>query len=176
MVVHGRAAEAARALGDQAAEAAALSSLSQIDLHHGHGRAAAGRLEQALGLFREVGDQVGEARALSGLGDVHLRLGRYRQAREHLRQGLTLCRETSDRLNEAYIVALLGDLSLRLGRDQDATERLTRALRYAAIVTPSPHRRLTRRSHDRGNQEGSPPGLAGTEAGLADAGGGDPAA
>jgi DNA-binding SARP family transcriptional activator/tetratricopeptide (TPR) repeat protein len=128
MVVHGRAAEAARALGDHAAEATALSSLSQIDLHHGHGRAAAGRLEQALGLFRAADDRAGEARVLHNLATVEAQEGQYQQAGEHHRQALRLHQASGNQPGAARALSGLGDVDLRLGRYRQAREHLQQAL------------------------------------------------
>jgi len=128
VVIHGHAVAAARAIGDRAAEAAALSNLSQIDLHYGHGRQAASRLQQALTLFREAGDMAGEARVLHNLATVETQEGRYQQAGQHHQEALELHLAVGNRAGAARALHGLGDIDLRMGRYQRAGDNLGRAL------------------------------------------------
>jgi tetratricopeptide (TPR) repeat protein/DNA-binding XRE family transcriptional regulator len=126
--IHTHALGAARAISDRSAEAAALSHLSQIDLHHGHGRQATSRLRQALALFREADDRVGEARILHNLATVEAQQGRYQQADDHHQQALKLYLATGDKTGAARALHGLGDVGLRLGHYHRAGGHLQRAL------------------------------------------------
>jgi tetratricopeptide (TPR) repeat protein/transcriptional regulator with XRE-family HTH domain len=128
VVIHTRAIGAARAIGDRAAEATALSALSQIDLHHGDSQQATSKLQQAHALFGEAGDQAGQARALQNLATVESQQGRYQQAGEHHWQALQLYLATGVRAGAARALHGLGDVDLRMGRYQRADEHLQRAL------------------------------------------------
>jgi tetratricopeptide (TPR) repeat protein len=127
-VIHTHALAAAHATGDRAGQATALSNLSQIDLHHGRGQQAAGRLRQALALFREAGDQAGKARVLNNLATVEAQQGRYRQAGQHHQQALQLYLATGNQTGAARALHGLGDMDLRMGRYQRASDHLQRAL------------------------------------------------
>jgi len=128
VVIHTRAIGAARAIGDRAAEAAALSALSQIDLHYGDSQQATSKLQQAYALFCEAGDLAGQARALQNLATVESQQGRYQQAGEHHQQALQLYLATGNRTGAAHALHGLGDVDLRMGRYKRADEHLQRAL------------------------------------------------
>jgi tetratricopeptide (TPR) repeat protein/DNA-binding XRE family transcriptional regulator len=128
VVIYTHALAAARATGDHAAEATALSNLSQIDLHHGLSQRAASQLRQALALVREVGDRAGEARVLNNLATVEAQQGHYYQAGVHHQQALELYLAADDRTGAARALHGLGDMDLRLGRYQPADDHLQRAL------------------------------------------------
>jgi tetratricopeptide (TPR) repeat protein len=128
LVIHTRAMGAARAIGDRAAEATALSALSQIDLHYGDSQQATSKLQQAHALFCEAGDRAGQARALQNLATVESQQGRYQQAGEHHQQALQLYLATGNRTGAAHALHGLGDVDLRMGRYQRADEHLQRAL------------------------------------------------
>jgi DNA-binding SARP family transcriptional activator/tetratricopeptide (TPR) repeat protein len=128
VVIHSYALGAARAIGDPAAEATTLSSLSQIDLHYGYGEQATCQLRQAMALFREAGDRTGEARVLNNLATVEAQEGRYQQAGKHHQQALELYLAVGDQTGEARALHGLSDVDLRLGRYQRAHDHLGRAL------------------------------------------------
>ena len=71
IALHTHARDAARGVGDQAAEAQALSHLGSIDWRQGRYPTATDQLQQALDLFRATGDLSGEARVLTNLGAVN---------------------------------------------------------------------------------------------------------
>jgi tetratricopeptide (TPR) repeat protein len=127
-VIHAHAVAAAGAIGDRVGQATALSNLSQIDLHYGHGQQAASRLRQALALFREAGDREGEARVLNNLATVEAQQGRYRQAGQHHQQALQLYLAAGNQTGAARALHGLGDMDLRIGRYQHAGDHLQRAL------------------------------------------------
>lgn len=126
--IHAHALTAARNVGDRAAEAMALSCLSQIDLHYGNGERAAGQLRQALALFSELRDQAGEARILHNLATVETQKGQYRQAGQHHQRALELYRDTGNRIGAARALCGLGDVDLRLGCYRQAGDHLRQAL------------------------------------------------
>jgi tetratricopeptide (TPR) repeat protein len=127
-VVHEHALRAARKAGDQAAEAAALTSLGAVDMRQGRYQEATRRYQQAVTLFRKTDDLTGEARAIANLGALALQQGDYEQATGHLQQAVALCRETGDRSGEAHVLSSLGLIDLRQGRYQRATAHFEQAL------------------------------------------------
>ena len=126
--IHIHAVTAARILGDREAEAAALSSLSQIDLHYGRSQQATSQLQQALVLLSGTGDRASQARVLHNLAIVEFQEGRYRQAADHHQQALKLHREAGNQAGAARALHGLGDVNLRLGRYQQAGGNLRQAL------------------------------------------------
>jgi tetratricopeptide (TPR) repeat protein len=128
VVIYTHALAAARAIGDHAAEATALSNLSQIDLHHGRSQRAASQLRQALALFRDAGDRGGEARVLHNLATVEAQQGCYQQAGAHHQQALQLYLAVGNRTGVVRALHGLGDVDLRLGRYERADDHLQRAL------------------------------------------------
>jgi tetratricopeptide (TPR) repeat protein len=128
VVIHGRAVSAARALGDCAAEATALSHLSQIDLHYGRAQRATSQLQQALALFREAGDRAGEARVLHNLATVEAQVGQYQQAGDHHQQALELHLASGNRTGAVRALHGISDVDLRMGRHQRADGNLQQAL------------------------------------------------
>ena len=127
VTIHGNAQQAARQIGDRAAEATALISLGIIDLRQARYAEATGRLEQALELYRETGDQVGEARALANLGFIDFLQGRVSQGETRLTRSTTMFRELGDAAGEARGLTSLGFFHLRQGRGEEAVDLLQRA-------------------------------------------------
>ena len=80
MTIHGRAHDAARLLGDRAAEAIALTNLGIISWRQGRYQQAADYHRRSLAASVEIGDRRGEATALANLGIVYERQGRYQRA------------------------------------------------------------------------------------------------
>jgi tetratricopeptide (TPR) repeat protein len=126
--IHTHAVAAARLLGDREAEAAALSSLSQIDLHYGRSHQATSQLQRALMLLSGTGDRASQARVLHNLATVEFQEGRYQQAGEHHRQALELHRAAGNQAGAARALGGLSDVDLRLGRFQEAGANLQQAL------------------------------------------------
>jgi tetratricopeptide (TPR) repeat protein/transcriptional regulator with XRE-family HTH domain len=128
VAVSNHARRAACDVGDRSAEAAALNSLTIVDLQQGRYERAGGQLERALALYREVGDQAGEARALGNLGNVRYQQGRYQEAVGYQRQSLKLRRDAHDQAGEANTLNNLGLIYLRQGRYAHAAGHLEQAL------------------------------------------------
>jgi tetratricopeptide (TPR) repeat protein/DNA-binding SARP family transcriptional activator len=126
--IHTDARNAARQMGDRAAEAYALANLGVVHMRQGRYEQAAEHYQGALGLFRETGDRVGEARTLTHLGLVNWRQGRYQQAAERHAQALTCYRQTGTRVGEANALSNLGLVSWRQGRYGEAAEGHRQAL------------------------------------------------
>ena len=128
VAVNSHARRAACDVGDRSAEAAALNSLTIVDLQQGRYERAGDQLERALALYREVSDQAGEARALGNLGNVRYQQGRYQEAIGYQQQSLRLRRDRHDQAGEANTLNNLGLIYLRQGRYADAAGHLEKAL------------------------------------------------
>jgi DNA-binding SARP family transcriptional activator len=128
VTVTASAVAAARAIGDRAAQARALTHLGRLHRRQGQLDRAAGTYEQALTLYAGLGDRAAEAGALRNLGSVHWRLGHYRQAAEHYQQAWTRYRELGDEAGQADASVRLGLVDERLGDEARAAERLQSAL------------------------------------------------
>ncbi|HEY0934554.1 MAG TPA: BTAD domain-containing putative transcriptional regulator [Trebonia sp.] len=128
VTVHGHALDAARLLGDRAAEATALTNLGIISWRQGRYQQAAGYHEQARTASVEVGDINGEAVAVANLGAVYERQGRCERAAACHRQALALFREAGDRSGEARALANLGSVAGRQNRYEEAVRWYQRSL------------------------------------------------
>jgi tetratricopeptide (TPR) repeat protein len=137
ITVHTEAGQAARALGDPAAEAGALINLGVVNWQLGNYDAALAQLRSALDRFREVGDRRGEARALGNLGVVRTSTGDYDAAAGFHEQALARFTEIGDRVGEANTLTNLGDVYVRAGRHTEAAGHHDRAL---AIFRALDHR------------------------------------
>ena len=128
MTIHGRARDAARLLGDRAAEATALTNLGIICWRQGRYQQAIDHHEQARAASVEIGDRAGQAIAVANLGVVYERQGRLGQAAESHRLGLALFREAGDQTGEARALANLGSVAARQGRYDQAVGCYQQAL------------------------------------------------
>jgi tetratricopeptide (TPR) repeat protein/transcriptional regulator with XRE-family HTH domain len=104
---HAAAIQAARQLDDRSGEAGALTNLGDVRRLAGDYPAAAGALEEALGIYRDIGSRLGQANALTYLGDVRTLTGDYLVAGQVLEQALSSYRELSDRLGQANALSNL---------------------------------------------------------------------
>ena len=119
---------AARDVGDQVAEARALTDLGLISWHQGRYRLAADYLEQAAGLFSLTGTRTGEAYALGNLGLAVMRLGRCEDAASHLERALSLFCQAGDAGGEAWALVNLGDVHVHRSHYRLAVGNLNKAL------------------------------------------------
>jgi tetratricopeptide (TPR) repeat protein/transcriptional regulator with XRE-family HTH domain len=126
LVIHGHAGQAARHLGDRAAEANASNYLGVMDMRQGRWDRAHAHFGRALPPYRAAGDRAGQARVLANLGLVGIVLGRD-EAAGQLHRALGLFRELGDRSGEARALASVGFLHLRQGRYADAADDLERS-------------------------------------------------
>ncbi|HUN38243.1 MAG TPA: BTAD domain-containing putative transcriptional regulator, partial [Trebonia sp.] len=122
LTIHGHARQAARVLGDQAAEATALTNLGIISWRQGRYRQAIDYHQQAMAASVEIGDQAGKATALANLGVVYERQGHYDEAARCHSDSLALTRQLGDRGGEARELANLGSVAARRG-DYDQAVR-----------------------------------------------------
>jgi tetratricopeptide (TPR) repeat protein len=132
--VHILAEAAAGRLGDQTAQAAALTALARARHSTGDypgGAEAAGR---ALALYRTLGDRLGQARALADLGHMCWMTGDYPGAAPRLRQAVRLFRAVGDRRGQARVLTEIGEIRRMTGdfpgaaRDQAQALAVFRAL------------------------------------------------
>ena len=128
VAIYTHALRAARNIGDQAAEAYALTNLGFVSWRQGYYPQAAKQHQQALTLFREIGHRAGEADVLDSLGRVYRRQGRYQQTAEHHQQALTLFREIGHRAGEACALDRLGLVYRLQGCYPQAAEHHQQAL------------------------------------------------
>ncbi len=126
LVIHGHAGQAARQLGDRAAEANASNYLGVMDMRQGRWDRASAHFERALPPYRAARDYVGEARVLGNLGFVGSVLGRD-DAIGQMQRALGLFRDLGDRSGEARVLASVGFLHLRQGRYAEAADHLQRS-------------------------------------------------
>jgi tetratricopeptide (TPR) repeat protein len=119
---------AAGQVGDQAAEARALTDLGLICWHQGRYGRAADHLEQAARLFGLTGTRTGQAYALGNLGLAVMRLGRCEDAACHLERALSLFCQAGDHGGEAWALVNLGDVHVHLCHYRLAAGNLNKAL------------------------------------------------
>ena len=134
ITMHTCARRAARRAGDQAAEAAALTSLSAVDRRQGRYADAIRNLRQAETLFRNAGDQAGQARALASLGQIHIQQGRYQQAARRQHQALVIWRARNYQAGQANALCCLGQIGIRQGHYPQAARQLRLALTLCGEV------------------------------------------
>jgi len=123
------AAEAARRLGDRAAEGRHLGNLGIAYHRLGEYRKAIGYYEQALEIDREIGDRRGEGAALGNLGLAYADLGEVRKAIGYYEQALGIAREIGDRRAEGAWLGNLGLAYADLGDVREAIGYYERALK-----------------------------------------------
>jgi tetratricopeptide (TPR) repeat protein len=126
--IHGSAQRAARDIGDQAAEAAALNSLGVLELRQSHYQQALDHLERALELCRQAQDLAGQARTLANLGFTDFARGRGQGAIDYLTESLDIWRGLGNRAGEARALGYLGSFRLLRGEYAQAESDLGRAL------------------------------------------------
>jgi tetratricopeptide (TPR) repeat protein/transcriptional regulator with XRE-family HTH domain len=124
---HTAAVQAARHLGDQQGEAAALNDLGDALYLRGDFRAAAEMQEMAVSIYRELGDRQGQANALSDLGGLRELMGDRRGAAD-LKEALAICRDLGDRLGQAWVLSWMGYARRHTGDMDSAAGPLAEAL------------------------------------------------
>jgi tetratricopeptide (TPR) repeat protein len=128
LAIHGHARDGARAIGDVAAEANALTALGGVHMSAGRPAEAMADMWAALALFTEVGNEVGQARVLCNVGMIEERSGRYTAAVDHYRGSLLRYRESDDTTGPAHVLTRLGTVEARLGRITAGQDHLRAAL------------------------------------------------
>jgi DNA-binding SARP family transcriptional activator/tetratricopeptide (TPR) repeat protein len=120
--------DAAAAVGDPAAQAAAHHNLGMARWCLGDHARAAEHFNSALALARQAGWVDGEAASLGDLAFVSSELGRLEQAADHLSCALALHRQTGYKAGQAMALGNLGHVYLQMGRPEQATDQLTKAV------------------------------------------------
>ncbi|MFL1902167.1 BTAD domain-containing putative transcriptional regulator [Streptomyces tauricus] len=105
-----RALDVARRLGDDAAEAIALSDLAGLHFMQGRAGEALVLTDQALARWRGLGVLTRVQRCLSNRGLLLESLGRYSECETALRESLELARQAGDADGEAVAYSHLGNL------------------------------------------------------------------
>lgn len=121
------AVEAARFLGDRAAEASNLVRLGNGYERVGRPIDAKGCYEAALERYKEIDHRLGEGRALGSLGVCHMALGDTVAAERCYRGQLKITQELGDLRNEAATRGNLGVLYKDAGRPDDAIREISKA-------------------------------------------------
>ena len=131
-VTLGRAAlAAARTVGDQHAQARALTQLGVAQKQTGDYPGAAASLTRALQLSRDLGDRQSQAWALTQLGVVQQQTGDHPGAAASLTRALQLSRDLGDRQIQAWALTQLGVVQQQTGDHPGAAASLTRALQLS---------------------------------------------
>ncbi|WP_152521574.1 AfsR/SARP family transcriptional regulator [Amycolatopsis decaplanina] len=128
------ALDAAKRLGDRAAQAAALHLLGRVRSMAGDHAQALADLTGALTLYQEIGDLTGEATTHFSLGLASGGREDHETALNHAYRALELFRATEDRPWEAFSVSALGWYSARLGQDEPAIAYSSEALQLLRDV------------------------------------------
>ncbi|MCC7160990.1 MAG: tetratricopeptide repeat protein [Anaerolineae bacterium] len=147
------ALEAARRLGDRAAEGRQLANLGSCYIELGEPQRAIELYQERLTLAREIGDRRGEGIAYGNLGVAYADLGAARQAIEFYEQHLNIAREVHDRRGESSALGNLGAAYSDLGEtgraigksDRQAIGCLAqgRELEYERAVTHPNHTHIS---------------------------------
>jgi tetratricopeptide (TPR) repeat protein len=138
LALHTKAVAAARALGDHAGQAAALTQLGIIQNLTGDCPGALATLEQASQLYQELGDLLGQANILTQTGDVRGFVDDYLGAVDDLGHALRLYQQLGDRLGQANALSQRGDIRRYTGDYPGAVPDLERALRlYRELGNPT---------------------------------------
>jgi DNA-binding SARP family transcriptional activator len=122
------ALDAARRLGDRAAEALAHSGLARAGILLDHTGEADAHLLRALELLDELGDRTGRARVHRDMAWSFEQQGRYGTALRHAVESLDLFRAVGNHAGEARALNAIGWLYARLGRYDDALTHCEQAV------------------------------------------------
>jgi tetratricopeptide (TPR) repeat protein/transcriptional regulator with XRE-family HTH domain len=125
---HATAVQAARHLGDRAAEAGALTNLGDVRRLTGDYPGAARDLHEALGIYPDLGDRLGQAGALTFLGKARRLTGDYPAAARDLQEALNTYRDLGDRPGQADALTYLGVVQWASGDYPAAARALEEAL------------------------------------------------
>jgi tetratricopeptide (TPR) repeat protein len=119
----------ARACGDRAAEAYALSRLGMAFGAHERDLALSRRYaEESLALYRQIGDALGISMCLNNLGDTARCEGDYATATRCHEESLAMAREIGERMRVSVNLFNLGELALTQNDYQTAARRYQEAL------------------------------------------------
>jgi DNA-binding SARP family transcriptional activator/tetratricopeptide (TPR) repeat protein len=125
---HGAAAAAARAEGDRAGLAGALSDLGLAQDFTGQHGEAFEALAEALDLYRAVGDQRGQAMVLQYQGEVSQQVGDYQAAAAQVGDSLAIFRALGDAGAQARCLLYQGLVRRSVGDHAGAAAALAESL------------------------------------------------
>jgi tetratricopeptide (TPR) repeat protein/transcriptional regulator with XRE-family HTH domain len=125
---HGIAIKAARLLGDQVGEAAALTELGFVRRHTSDFANAARAMREALDIYQDLGDRLGQANALSALGVVRRQQSDYTRAARALQQALAIYGDLGECLGQANTLTALGVVRRLTGDYQGAVQAQAQAV------------------------------------------------
>ncbi len=117
-------------MGDERAEARALTNLGDMQMAARDYPAAATSLSKAMQVCRNLADQPGEAAALTQLGAALYLTGDNQTAAEHLGRALELYRDLGDLQGEALALSRLGSVQIVTGDYLAAGHGLSRAFEF----------------------------------------------
>jgi predicted ATPase/class 3 adenylate cyclase len=123
IVLHGKALELYRELGDDSGVAFALLCLGAQHMEKGDHEQAAPFLEEALALSHRIGDKRNIAGTLHNLAEVERQRGNYERAKALGMESIALLREMEDKWQLGMVVGWLGLLAVWSGDDHDLAER-----------------------------------------------------
>jgi tetratricopeptide (TPR) repeat protein len=129
----------ARAAGNLAGEAAALTDLGVMSLRENDTAGAAARFEQALVLARRLGDREREHDILGNLGMAVLALGQIQAAQELFNKELAFGRERQDPFIQKLALERLGLVEAKTGGEQRGLTLLQEGLALARSVGDRQH-------------------------------------
>jgi tetratricopeptide (TPR) repeat protein/transcriptional regulator with XRE-family HTH domain len=128
LTLHSLALDAARAMGDSAAQGRALAGLGSLYWCQGRYQQSADLCQQAVALAHEAGDQRTQAMALVHLAVSYEYLGKAEEAFDSYRQAIARYRELGDRAAEAVVLINLGEDCFYSGRGQEGIGYIQKAL------------------------------------------------
>lgn len=128
LTLHTHALGAARASGDQAAQATVLDGIGTVHYRRGDYPRAAELFAQAVDLFRATGDRSGQGHLLINFGNVRHLQGRLDEAVDSYQRALALHDQVGDRLGMFRAHNNLGNTRRAQGDYQRAMEHQTEAL------------------------------------------------
>jgi len=128
LALHADAIAAARSVGDQANQAAALIQLAVVQNLTGDCPGALSALQHASQLYRELGEPLGQANALTQLGDILGFVDDHPGAAAALEQALRLYLQLGSRLGQANALTRLGNIRRSTGDFPGAIPHLEQAL------------------------------------------------
>jgi tetratricopeptide (TPR) repeat protein len=126
--------DAARRLGDQANEAAALANLADPLQEVGRFEEAITACQDAAAFFRRVGDRYHEGGVLNNLGVALRGAGRYKEAITACLEAAAICQEFKDSRGASCALNNLGLAFIKAGRLDDAIDALQMELELCRIT------------------------------------------
>lgn len=134
VTIHNHAVNAARRMGDRAAEATALVNLGGSALQLGRSQEATGYLLRSLSLARDAGDVTAQTRALGNIGNAYMLQARFQEAAGYFAQTLALDRESGNLLGQTRTLTGLGNLNMMCSRYREGIGYLHQALAVARAI------------------------------------------